>query len=61
MKLPTFIRRIWNDNSGATAVEYALIASLIVIAAMGAFGSLANENARMWNTVKAATAEVGEG
>ncbi len=59
MKLPTFLKRIGSDNSGATAVEYGLIASLIVIASMGAFGSVANENARMWNTVEAAMAEVG--
>jgi pilus assembly protein Flp/PilA len=59
MKLPTFLKRIGSDNSGATAVEYGLIASLIVIASMGAFGSVADENARMWNTVEAAMAEVG--
>ena len=28
------------DNSGATAIEYALIASLISVAALGAFGNL---------------------
>ena len=27
-------------NSGATAIEYALIASLISVAALGAFGNL---------------------
>lgn len=26
------LRNFWNDNSGATAIEYALIASLIAIA-----------------------------
>ena len=59
MKLPTFLKRIGSDNSGATAVEYGLIVSLIVIASMGAFGSVADENARMWNTVESAMAEVG--
>jgi pilus assembly protein Flp/PilA len=61
MKLPTFLKRIGSDNSGATAVEYGLIVSLIVIASMGAFGSVTNENARMWNTVEAAMTEVGKG
>ncbi|MBO6609251.1 MULTISPECIES: Flp family type IVb pilin [Altererythrobacter] len=59
MKLPIFLKRIGSDNSGATAVEYGLIVSLIVIASMGAFGSVADENARMWNTVESAMAEVG--
>ncbi|PWL26385.1 MAG: Flp family type IVb pilin [Altererythrobacter sp. XM-24bin4] len=59
MKLPTFVKRIGSDNSGVTAVEYGLIASLIVIASMGAFGSVADENARMWNTVKTVMVEVG--
>ena len=59
MKLPIFLKRTGSDNSGATAVEYGLIVSLIVIASMGAFGSVADENARMWNTVESAMAEVG--
>ena len=59
MKLPTFLKRIGSDNSGATAVEYGLIASLIVIASMGVFGSVTDENSRIWNTVEAAMVEVG--
>jgi len=31
------IRTLLNDNSGATAVEFAAIASLISVAAIGAF------------------------
>lgn len=61
MKLPIFLKRIGSDNSEATAVEYGLIVSLIVIASMGAFGSVADENVRMWNTVESAIAEVGSG
>jgi len=54
MKLPTFLKRIGSDNSGATAVEYGLIASLIVIASISAFNAVANENTRMWGEVEAA-------
>ena len=37
------LRRLWNDSTGATAIEYALIASLISIAAISAFVGLGNE------------------
>jgi pilus assembly protein Flp/PilA len=30
------LRRFWNDESGATAIEYGLIASLIAVAAITA-------------------------
>ena len=32
----TSIKNIWNDESGATAIEYGLIAALISIVAIGA-------------------------
>ena len=54
MKLPTFLKRIGSDNSGATAVEYGLIASLIVIASISAFNAVANENTSMWGDVESA-------
>ena len=57
MNLPTFLKRIGSDNSGATAVEYGLIASLIVIASISAFNSVANENTRMWGEVEDAMLE----
>jgi len=30
-------RKLWNDESGATAIEYGLIAALIAVAAIAAF------------------------
>lgn len=36
---------------GATAVEYGLIASLIVIAMIASFTALANTTTELWNTV----------
>ena len=35
--MPTIFTRFANDESGATAIEYGLIASLISIAAIAAF------------------------
>ncbi len=51
MILKTILKRIGTDNSGGTAIEYGLIAALIVIASIGAFDAVANENTGLWATV----------
>lgn len=53
----TFIKRIGSDHSGATAVEYGLIISLIVLAMVGALQGVANETSNTWSRVE--TAAVG--
>jgi pilus assembly protein Flp/PilA len=45
------IRGIVKCQSGATAIEYGLIAALIVIAMVGALGSFASTSTLMWDTV----------
>ena len=45
------IRGIVKCQSGATAIEYGLIVSLIVIAMVGALGSFATSSTGMWETV----------
>lgn len=40
------------DRRGATAVEYGLILSMIVIAMLVALKNVANANTRMWNKVE---------
>jgi pilus assembly protein Flp/PilA len=45
------IRRICRCEEGATAVEYGLIAALIVIAVMAAMSNLGNSTSNMWNGV----------
>lgn len=57
MILTNFLKHIGNDKSGATAVEYGLIVSLIVIAAVGSFQAVANENNSMWERVRTASNE----
>lgn len=52
MQLPVLLKSIGNDNQGGTAIEYGLIASLVVIASMGALQSVADENTGLWATVK---------
>lgn len=45
------IRRIMADRKGGTAIEYGLIAALVVIAMIASLGSLANTTVTMWGNV----------
>jgi pilus assembly protein Flp/PilA len=40
--IQTFVVRIADDESGATAIEYGLMAALISVAAITAMGALGN-------------------
>ncbi len=42
------LQRFLRESSGATAVEYGLIATLIAAAIIGGFGSLGNALAYLW-------------
>lgn len=46
-----FFRGIASCQMGATAVEYGLILSLLVIAMMAALGNVAGSTTGMWNNV----------
>ncbi len=46
--------RIFNDERGATAVEYALILALIFLAVVGAVSGVASTTIEMWNNVSTA-------
>jgi pilus assembly protein Flp/PilA len=46
-----FARRLWRSERGATAIEYGLIAALIVIAMVTTLGSVGETVGEMWNTV----------
>ena len=46
-----FIRRIQKCDQGATAVEYGLIVTLIVIAMIPSLGTVANRTQDIWNKV----------
>ena len=45
------LRRLRRDRRGATAIEYGLIASLIVLAMMAGFSRVANSTVGMWSHV----------
>lgn len=61
MKLTTFLKHIGNDNSGATAVEYGLIVSLIVIAMIGALQGVAQATIETWSQVETASVDAMNG
>ncbi len=50
----TLISRFMNDDSGATAIEYGLIAALVSVAAIGALTAMGNSLSTMFNTVSTA-------
>lgn len=45
------MRRLLEDTSGATAVEYGLIVAMLVVASLVAYQGLADENTRTWMTI----------
>jgi len=47
----SYLRRLRTDQKGATAVEYGLIAALIVIAMMGGLRALGGGAGGMWTNV----------
>lgn len=57
MKLSKFLNRIGCDASGATAVEYSLILSLIFLAMIGAVQGFGVAATDMWNDVSAKMVE----
>ena len=47
----TTFRRLSRDNRGATAIEYGLIAALIVVAMMGGLSALGGGAGGMWSKI----------
>ena len=45
------IRKLLRDERAATAIEYALIAALVVVASIGALTLLASTTIGMWGDV----------
>ena len=52
MSAKKFIKRLLRDTQGATAIEYGLIAGLIVIGMITALQGFANELTEMWSGVE---------
>lgn len=58
MILMPFLKRIAKDTVGGTAIEYGLIASLVVISSLGALEAMADEDTNIWAVVSNKAAEV---
>ena len=56
-----FIKRLFSDRSGATAIEYGLILALIVLAMLSALQAFADGTITMWETVSTKTADAISG
>ena len=50
----TLISRFMKDDSGATAIEYGLIAALVSVAAIGALTAMGDSLSTMFETVSTA-------
>ncbi len=50
----TLISRFVQEDSGATAIEYGLIAALVSVAAIGALTAMGNSLSTMFGTVSTA-------
>ena len=55
--MSSILRRIGRDKRGATAIEYGLIASLIVIAIIAAVHGFADATIGMWDHVSTTMSE----
>jgi pilus assembly protein Flp/PilA len=51
MARKNFLYKLAQDESGATAVEYALILGLVVIAVIASIDAVATVTVDMWNSV----------
>lgn len=46
------IATIWDDQAGATAVEYGMILSLVVLVMLVALGNLADNTIGVWQNIQ---------
>jgi pilus assembly protein Flp/PilA len=51
MDKDSVVKRLLSDESGATAIEYGLIAALIAVAAIAAFSLVGTSLSGIFNTV----------
>lgn len=55
------LKKIYADELGATAVEYGLILSLVVIAMIGSLSSFAEAAVSMWSNIEQKSADAING
>ena len=55
------LTRFLTDDSGATAIEYGLIAALVSVAAIGALTALGTNLSNLFNTVSSSVTSASSG
>lgn len=61
MTKANFVKTLLTDQSGATAIEYGLIAALVSIAAITAMGALGNSISNTYNYVQSQESAASSG
>jgi pilus assembly protein Flp/PilA len=48
MKIASYVRSLFQDEDGPTAVEYAVMLALVLMAVIGAINSVGNSTSAIW-------------
>jgi pilus assembly protein Flp/PilA len=59
--MKVFFKNLWRQEEAATAVEYAVMLALILIAVIGAIGSVGAQTGGMWGDIDNELTTVGFG
>lgn len=50
-RVTVLLARFWQDQRGATSIEYAMVAMVIAVALVSVFSTLGSNINDMWNSV----------
>lgn len=59
IKMTNLIQRFWNDEEGATAIEYGLIAGLVAVAIVTILGTLGGQLQVIFTKISTALTTAG--
>ena len=60
-QMTKFMKKLSRNESGATAIEYGLIAALIAVVIIGALTALGGDLGQAFNDIAAAVSGAGDG
>jgi len=55
------IRQILRDSEGATAVEYAVLLAMIIVAAITSIGAVGTQTGALWSSIQTGLSTAGFG
>jgi pilus assembly protein Flp/PilA len=59
--MKVFLKNLWRQEEAATAVEYAVMLALILIAIIGAIGTVGSQTGGMWGGIDSDFSAAGLG